>query len=222
MKVELIGHTVPANSASFLKDAEEFIAYCARISNPANQWNTETSKKLIKYLVDNKHWSPLEMYHVVLDVTTTRDIARQLLRHRSFTFQEFSQRYADVSQGGLSLEPREARLQDTKNRQNSISSGVEPAVIIEWGRRQKQIITEVMGSYQWALDNGIAKEVARAILPEGLTESRLYVSGSLRSWVTYCMLRCSNGTQKEHMILARECATQVATIFPLINQYLPS
>ena len=193
------------------------IAYAARVSNPANQNNKETSEKLVRYLIKNQHWSPLEMVSLTLEIETTRDIARQILRHRSFSFQEFSQRYADASQ--LGFETREARLQDTKNRQNSIET--DNATLIEtWRQRQNQIMDEVEDAYKWALDNGIAKEQARAVLPEGMTKSRMYMAGTLRSWVHYIQLRSANGTQKEHQEVALACADVIETVFPMIKEFI--
>ena len=196
----------------------DLIAYCARVSNPTNQYNTETSEKLIKYLIKNAHWSPLEMVSVCMEIETTRDIARQILRHRSFSFQEFSQRYANPLED-LHLDVREARLQDKKNRQNSIECDDEE-LESEWYWRQNEIILLVARHYRWAIENGMAKEVARAILPEGLTMSRMYMNGTLRSWVHYIQLRSENGTQKEHMDIAKKCAEVIHEIFPLdlVNQ----
>jgi thymidylate synthase (FAD) len=191
----------------------DLIAYCARVSNPTNQYNTETSEKLIKYLIKNAHWSPLEMVSVCMEIETTRDIARQILRHRSFSFQEFSQRYADPTKD-LNFEVREARLQDTKNRQNSIETDDED-LNAEWHWRQNELILLATRHYEWAIENGIAKEVARALLPEGLTMSRMYMNGTLRSWVHYIQLRSENGTQKEHMDIAKECAKVIHKIFPI-------
>lgn len=205
MKVKLVGITHPKiflENSRALMSPQQFIAYCARVSNPANQMNTETSDKLLRYCIKNAHWSPFEMVHVVMEINTTRDIARQILRHRSFSFQEFSQRYADASQ--LGFETRETRLQDTKNRQNSIE-GSDEDLSKAWESKQQQLIHETKLAYKWALDNGIAKEQARAVLPEGMTQSRLYMSGTLRSWIHYCDLRRGNGTQKEHRIIAEEC-----------------
>ena len=180
---------------------EEFIAYCARVSNPANQDNPD-SEKLLKYLIHNNHWSPFEMVNVVMEIETTRDIARQILRHRSFSFQEFSQRYAEVAQMSG---PREARLQDPKNRQNSIEDGISAVTITTWEQYQENAMKYALSAYTWALDNGIAKEQARAVLPEGLTMSRMYMNGTLRSWIHYCTLRMGNGTQKEHREVATMC-----------------
>ena len=200
-----------------LVDVQELVAFCARVSNPSNQFNTETSEKLIKYLIKHSHWSPLEMVSACLEIETTRDIARQILRHRSFSFQEFSQRYADPTKD-LSFVLREARLQDEKNRQNSVEL---PATIAgqniaeEWRARQKEILALVTKTYDWAISQGIAKEQARAILPEGNTVSRLYMNGTLRSWIHFIELRSANGTQKEHQIVALECAKVIAEVFPL-------
>ena len=200
--VRLIGVTQP-NITIFddLKlSAEGLIAYCARVSNPANQDNPD-SEKLLKYLVKHKHWSPFEMVHLVMEIQTTRDIARQILRHRSFSFQEFSQRYAEVQNMS---EPREARLQDQKNRQNSIETE-NTDLIAQWEKIQNDLMVNSTKAYVWAIENGIAKEQARVVLPEGLTQSRMYMSGSLRSWIHYCELRMGNGTQKEHREIAKEC-----------------
>jgi thymidylate synthase (FAD) len=205
-----------------LKDAQELIAYCARVSNPSNQFNVETADKLIRYLIKHKHWSPLEMVSACLEIETTRDIARQILRHRSFSFQEFSQRYADPTKD-LSFVLREARLQDEKNRQNSVEL---PATIAgqniaeEWYARQREILALVTKTYDWAISQGIAKEQARAILPEGNTVSRLYMNGTLRSWIHYIELRSGNGTQKEHVEVARECAKVIAEAFPMSTDFI--
>ena len=192
------------------------VAYAARVSNPTNQNNSETAEKLVRYLINNQHWSPLEMVSVCLEINTTRDIARQILRHRSFSFQEFSQRYADASQ--LGFETRKARLQDTKNRQNSIETNDE-SLTEAWRQRQNQIMDEIEDAYAWALANGIAKEQARAVLPEGMTKSRMYMNGTLRSWVHYIQLRSANGTQKEHQEIAVACAKAIEPIFPMIMEY---
>ena len=197
--------------------ALDLIAYCARVSNPANQLNTETSEKLVKYLIKHKHWSPLEMVSACLEIETTRDIGRQILRHRSFSFQEFSQRYADPTQD-LSFETRQARLQDPKNRQNSIEADND-GLEIEWHKRQREVIQASTDAYKWAISNGIAKEQARAVLPEGNTTSRMYVNGTLRSWIHYIELRGDNGTQKEHIDIANAVADVIATIFPLAEEY---
>lgn len=216
MKVELISYSQPA--MNFAADMTELVAFCARVSNPSNQTNMETSEKLIKYLVKNKHWSPLEMVSVCLEVQTTRDIARQMLRHRSFSFQEFSQRYADPTKD-LNFVLREARLQDTKNRQNSIETD-DRDLREEWNMRQMEVINLVKKHYAWATEKGIAKEQARAILPEGNTESRLYMNGTLRSWIHYIELRSGNGTQKEHMDIALACAKVIAEVFPLTDEFV--
>ncbi len=206
-------------------DAQELIAFCARVSNPSNQFNLETSEKLIRYLVKHKHWSPLEMVSACLEITTTRDIARQILRHRSFSFQEFSQRYADpTAELDEAFVLREARFQDTKNRQNSVefdmSNEEQRLLAIEWERAQKRVLFAVKQEYNWAIKNGIAKEQARAVLPEGLTISRLYMNGTLRSWVHFIELRSGNGTQKEHMEVARECARIISEVFPMANEFV--
>jgi thymidylate synthase (FAD) len=219
VKVKLISYSKPSREMydEGLIDVQELVAFCARVSNPSNQFNTETSEKLIKYLIKHSHWSPLEMVSACLEIETTRDIARQILRHRSFSFQEFSQRYADPTKD-LSFVLREARLQDEKNRQNSVEL---PATIAgqniaeEWYARQKEILALVTKTYDWAIGQGIAKEQARAILPEGNTVSRLYMNGTLRSWIHFIELRSSNGTQKEHQIVALECAKVIAEVFPL-------
>jgi thymidylate synthase (FAD) len=195
----------------------EQVAFAARVSNPSNQNNTQTADKLVRYLIKHQHWSPLEMVSVCLEIETTRDIARQILRHRSFSFQEFSQRYADASQ--LGFEVRECRLQDTMNRQNSIETDDEK-LSETWRQRQNQVMDEILDTYQWALDNGIAKEQARAVLPEGMTKSRMYMNGTLRSWVHYIQLRCANGTQKEHQEVALACADAIEPIFPMIKEYI--
>jgi thymidylate synthase (FAD) len=197
---------------------QELIAFCARVSNPANQFNTGTSDKLIKYLINNKHWSPLEMVSVCLEIETTRDIARQMLRHRSFSFQEFSQRYADPTKD-LDFVLREARLQDTKNRQNSITTD-DLQLQAFWQQQQLRVINAAKEAYTWAIDNGIAKEQARAVLPEGNTVSRLYMNGTLRSWIHYIELRAENGTQKEHRDIAVQCGIVIAEVFPLANQLI--
>ena len=200
-------------------DVNEFVAYVARVSNPSNQNNTETSAKLMKYLIKNKHWSPLEMVHVVMEIETTRDIARQILRHRSFSFQEFSQRYADPT-NDLGFVTREARLQDTKNRQNSIEIEDDPELKHGWDERQKIVIEYAQKQYEWAIRSGIAKEQARAVLPEGLTVSRLYMAGSVRSWIHYCQLRCANGTQKEHREIAVACWNELIRYYPSLKDLI--
>ena len=219
MKVRLISYSQIDGESDgdieLLGSAQDLVAYCARVSNPSNQANTETSERLIKYLIKHKHWSPLEMVSACLEVTTTRDIARQLLRHRSFSFQEFSQRYADPTQD-LDFVVRDARLQDTKNRQNSIETDDE-RLRSNWEYHQRRVIAASKEAYTWAIKNGIAKEQARAVLPEGNTVSRLYVNGTLRSWVHYIELRSSHGTQKEHIEVAKACAEVISKIFPIIK-----
>ena len=215
MDVKLVSYSQP--TVEFrdmgIDDAQELIAYCARVSNPSNQLNSETSEKLIRYLVKHAHWSPLEMVSACVEITTTRDIARQILRHRSFSFQEFSQRYADPTKD-LKFVTREARLQDPKNRQNSVE--VEDQLLQnEWFRAQQRVIYAAQREYEWAIKNGIAKEQARAVLPEGLIESRLYMNGTLRSWIHFIELRSGNGTQKEHQLIALACAKAIAAIFPM-------
>jgi thymidylate synthase (FAD) len=198
-----------------INTAEDFISYTARVSNPSNQMNTETSEKLLKYCIRNKHWSIFEMINVVMQVDTTRDIARQILRHRSFSFQEFSQRYADPTQD-LGFVTREARLQDTKNRQNSVEID-DPKLIMEWEARQQYLISIVKEQYQWAIENSIAKEQARAVLPEGLTVSRMYMNGTLRSWIHFCELRMGNGTQKEHREVATSAWNEITKYFKFLT-----
>lgn len=218
MNVRLLSFSQPTQEFADMgiDDAQELIAYCARVSNPSNQLNTETSEKLINYLVKHAHWSPLEMVSACVEIETTRDIARQILRHRSFAFQEFSQRYADPTKD-LSFVLREARLQDTKNRQNSIETD-DAELEAEWRRRQQLVIDLVKEQYDWAVSKGIAKEQARVVLPEGNTVSRLYMNGTLRSWIHFIQLRSANGTQKEHQIVALACATAIAAIFPMANR----
>ena len=218
MEVRLVSYSQPAPEFAKmgLENAQDLIAFCARVSNPANQYNTETADKLIKYLIKNNHWSPLEMVSVCMEITTTRDIARQILRHRSFSFQEFSQRYADPTKD-LDFELREARLQDHDNRQNSVASK-DKDLKEAWNVKQAALIKQVRSTYQWAIKNNIAKEQARAILPEGNTVSRLYMNGTMRSWVHFIQLRSSNGTQKEHMLVAKECAKVLSEIFPMVTQ----
>jgi thymidylate synthase (FAD) len=216
MKVELVSYSQSIPGTSTEKSITELVAYCARVSNPSNQHNTETNDRLIRYLIKNRHWSPFEMVNICLEIESTRDIVRQILRHRSFSFQEFSQRYAVAD---LGFEYKEARLQDTKNRQNSIdldTSTIEGTQLQdEWLIKQKQLVNLAETNYQWALDNGIAKEQARAVLPEGMTVSRIYMNGTLRSWIHYIELRSSNGTQKEHRDVAVECAKVIDAIFPM-------
>ena len=213
MKVKLISYSQPPETTQSIQD---LVAYCARVSNPGNQNNTGTNEKLIKYLIKNEHWSPLEMVSICLEIETTRDIARQILRHRSFSFQEFSQRYAVAD---LGVDIREARLQDKKNRQNSIET--EDTILSqEWEDRQTQLADLAQTTYKWALENGIAKEQARVVLPEGMTVSRMYMNGTLRSWVHYIKLRTGNGTQKEHAMVAAECGAEIAKIFPMITELI--
>ena len=215
--VKLVSYSQASNEFENLglTDVQELIAFCARVSNPSNQLNSETSEKLINYLIKNYHWSPLEMVNVCLEIETTRDIARQILRHRSFSFQEFSQRYANPTED-LDFVIREARLQDKKNRQNSIeiqNSELEN----EWSKKQKKVIENAIKTYEWAIENGIAKEQARVVLPEGNTVSRLYMNGTLRSWIHYIDLRASHGTQKEHIEIAKACALVISKIFPMAD-----
>ena len=219
MDVQLLSYSQPTERFADMGigDAQELIAYCARVSNPSNQLNTETSDKLIRYLVKHQHWSPLEMVSACIEITTTRDIARQILRHRSFSFQEFSQRYADPTQD-LSFVLREARKQDPKNRQNSIA--LEPTIgdallQDQWRDKQLELIALAKETYEWAVSKGIAKEQARAVLPEGNTVSKLYMNGTLRSWVHFIELRSANGTQLEHQEVAIACAKVISTIFPM-------
>lgn len=225
--VNLISYSAPAAGfvgADEVKDIQDLVAYCARVSNPGNQTNSETAPRLIKYLMKHKHWSPFEMVNVCLEVITTRDIGRQILRHRSFSFQEFSQRYADPTAAGSGLDYsiRECRLQDPVNRQNSIEvddANIEQKYLAHlWEKKQKEIIQLTDETYKWAIDNGIAKEQARAVLPEGLTNSRMYINGTLRSWIHYIEVRDGNGTQKEHAEIARECARVIAKLFPLFDE----
>jgi thymidylate synthase (FAD) len=220
MDVRLLSYSQPTKEFADLgiDDAQELIAYCARVSNPSNQLNTETSEKLIRYLVKHAHWSPLEMVSACVEITTTRDIARQILRHRSFAFQEFSQRYADPTKD-LNFVTREARLQDTKNRQNSVELDMADPEQRElarlWEEKQQGVIRAAREAYTWAVSNGLAKEQARVVLPEGNTESRVYMNGTLRSWVHFIELRSANGTQKEHQLVAIACAKAIAAIFPM-------
>ena len=218
MNVKLVSFTVPTvDDLPLDSDILDLIAYCARVSNPSNQSNTETSEKLVNYLIKHKHWSPFELADVTLEIETTRDIARQILRHRSFSFQEFSQRYADPVKD-LSFETREARLQDQKNRQNSIETD-DTQLQEMWDKMQWELIEKSKGVYNWAISQGIAKEVARAVLPEGLTMSRMYMKGSIRSWIHYIEVRTDPTTQKEHREIAAACATAIAEIFPMITNF---
>ena len=218
MNVRLLSYSQPTDEFRNMgiEDAQELIAYCARVSNPANQLNTDTSEKLIRYLIRHQHWSPLEMVSACIEITTTRDIARQILRHRSFSFQEFSQRYADPTQD-LGFVLREARLQDTANRQNSIVVD-DPELETWWHDQQQLLIEQVKYIYATAINRGIAKEQARSVLPEGLTESRLYMNGTLRSWIHFIELRSANGTQREHQEVAVACAKVIADIFPMATE----
>ena len=221
MNVKLVSYTQVSPEfihETTLKTAEDLVTFCARVSNPSNQYNTETSSKLIQYLLKHKHFSPFEMVNVCLEIETTRDIARQILRHRSFTFQEFSQRYADPTRD-LSFELREARLQDPKNRQNSINSTNEVLQAV-WLEKQQAVAELAKEVYEWGISHGLAKEVARAVLPEGLTKSRMYVNGTLRSWIHFIEVRSGNGTQKEHMHIALECARVISKIFPTVNDFI--
>jgi thymidylate synthase (FAD) len=224
MNVRLLSYSQPSEEFADIgvKDAQELIAYCARVSNPSNQLNSDTSEKLIRYLVKHQHWSPLEMVSACIEITTTRDIARQILRHRSFSFQEFSQRYADPTQD-LSFVVREARKQDPKNRQNSIA--LEPTLgdamlQDQWRDKQLELIKLAKDTYEWAVDKGIAKEQARSVLPEGNTVSKLYMNGSLRSWVHFIQLRSANGTQLEHQLVAKACAEVIAKIYPMATEFI--
>lgn len=218
MKAKLIGYTQVYDMPE-ISDVQDFIAFCARVSNPTNQINSATSEKLIKYLIKHKHWSPLEMASATMEIETTRDIARQLLRHRSFSFQEFSQRYANPSDMDETFVLSEARLQDHKNRQNSIETD-DADLQSAWNLQQQNVIDQAKKAYDFAIFNGIAKEQARKVLPEGLTLSRLYANGTLRSWIHYIELRSGNGTQKEHMELAQECGKAISKIFPLAEDLI--
>jgi len=219
MNVELISYT---QNLTDKKELVDQIAYVARVSNPSNQDTDAPSDRLVKYLIKNEHWSPFEMVSACLEINTTRDIARQILRHRSFSFQEFSQRYADASQ--LGFEPREARYQDTKNRQNSTEFDLniddDRRLAYQWELMQNDILKRIQSTYEWALDKGIAKEQARAILPEGMTKSRMYMNGTLRSWIHYIQLRSGNGTQKEHREVAIACAKALEPVFPMITEFI--
>ena len=216
MQIKLISYSQPSlnlyETTTIPNSLQDMVAYCARVSNPANQSNTETNERLLQYLIKNQHWSPFEMVSICLEIETTRDIARQMLRHRSFSFQEFSQRYAVAS---LGFETREGRLQDVKNRQNSIEHS-NTELEEQWTKKQQELTELSKQTYDWALTNGIAKEQARAVLPEGMTTTRMYMNGTLRSWIHYIQLRSANGTQKEHREVALECANVISTIFPMI------
>jgi len=225
MNVKLLSYSQPTGEFRLMgiEDAQELIAYCARVSNPSNQFNTETSEKLIRYLVKHAHWSPLEMVSACVEITTTRDIARQILRHRSFSFQEFSQRYADPTKD-LNFVTREARLQDTKNRQNSVEldmADIDQRELARlWEEKQQAVIRAAREAYTWAVTNGIAKEQARAVIPEGNIESKLYMNGTLRSWIHFIELRSGNGTQKEHQLVALACAKAISAIFPMTHSLI--
>jgi thymidylate synthase (FAD) len=226
MHARLISHSQPSArihsgelAAQGLDNIQDLIAYAARVSNPANQANTKTTPKLLDYLIKHKHWSPFEMASACIEINTTRDIARQLLRHRSFSFQEFSQRYADIRDLSDSIVIRKARLQDPKNRQNSVMTD-DTQLHLAWEVHQRDIWQQAMKSYKWAIENGIAKEQARVILPEGNTPSRLYVNGTIRSWIHYIELRSSNGTQLEHMELARAVGEAIGKIYPAITDFV--
>jgi len=220
MNVKLISYSTPTKDMELegIENLQDLVAFCAKVSNPSGQHNMETSERLINYLIKNQHWSPLEMVSACMEITTTRDIARQILRHRSFSFQEFSQRYADPTKD-LDFEIREARLQDTKNRQNSVQLDISDSAQRElahiWEEKQHEVIKAAKSAYVWAIANGIAKEQARAVLPEGNTVSRMYMNGTLRSWIHYIDLRSGNGTQKEHMLIANEIANVITKVFPM-------
>lgn len=218
--VRLVNYSKPTEEfeKEGINDVQDLIAFCARVSNPSAQINSDTSAKLIKYLIKHQHWSPLEMVNAVLEINTTRDIAHQIVRHRSFAFQEFSQRYANPAEFGDQFVTREARLQDTKNRQNSVEIDSEEDIHFAWAAKQQEVIDKAKEVYDWAIASGIAKEQARVVLPEGNTKTRLYMNGTLRSWVHYIELRGSNGTQKEHMEIAHACAKVISEIFPLMNE----
>ena len=217
-KVKMISHTAPSQKLIEydIKDIQDLVAYCARVSNPSNQYNTETSKRLLNYLIRHKHWSPFEMANVCMEITTTRDIARQILRHRSFSFQEYSQRYANPTKD-LTFVTREARLQDEKNRQNSIEVDNETLERI-WEGRQQEVLDIALETYNWAIENGIAKEQARAVLPEGMTVSKVLMNGTIRSWIHYIELRSDNGTQKEHREVALSCMAELINVFPMMKE----
>ena len=221
MKVRLVSYSKATDifEEEGLTNLQELIAFCAKVSNPSAQINTETSERLIKYLIKHQHWSPLEMANAVMEIETTRDIAHQIVRHRSFAFQEFSQRYAEPSEMGNAFVMRKARLQDTKNRQNSVITD-DTNLHIAWEQHQRTVWQAAMTAYNWAIDNGIAKEQARVVLPEGNTVSRLYVNGTIRSWIHYIELRSSNGTQSEHIELSLEVAAAIAKIYPSINNFI--
>lgn len=221
MNVKLVGYTQPTSKFinEGMDDVQDLISFCARVSNPSNQMNMVTTEKLLDYLAKHKHWSPFEMASATLEIETTRDIARQMLRHRSFAFQEFSQRYADPKEFGDQFVLREARLQDDKNRQNSIEV-YDVALSDRWEQEQNKVIAAATKAYEWAIKNGIAKEQARCVLPEGNTKSRLYMQGTIRSWIHFIELRSGNGTQKEHIEVAKACAEAIVAIFPLAAKYI--
>ena len=222
MKVELISYSKPALGSMCHYNLQDLVAHCARVSNPSNQSNIETNEKLIRYLIKHQHWSPLEMVSLCLEIITTRDIARQILRHRSFSFQEFSQRYADPTKE-LNFVSRDARYQDKKNRQNSVEMDItndeDRRIATTWNFMQDDLIKHARDVYTWAIEKGIAKEQARAVLPEGNTESRIYMNGTLRSWVHYIQLRSGNGTQKEHREIAVACSNAIAEVFPMVKEF---
>jgi|TARA_R110001592_G_scaffold59879_1_gene181915 thymidylate synthase (FAD) len=220
VNVKLVSYSKPSDEflEEGLENVQDLIAFCAKVSNPTAQINNETSERLIKYLIKHQHWSPLEMVNAVLEINTTRDIAHQIVRHRSFAFQEFSQRYANPAEMGEMFITREARLQDKTNRQNSVEVDSESDIHYEWANKQQEVIDKAREVYDWAIGAGIAKEQARVVLPEGLTKTRLYMNGTLRSWVHYIDLRGANGTQKEHMEIAHSCAKVIAGIFPLMKE----
>ena len=220
MKVKLHSYSQPAGEIEGLETVQDLIAHAARVSNPSNQLNTETSEKLLNYLAKHAHWSPFEMASACMEIETTRDIARQIIRHRSFAFQEFSQRYADPAEFGEQFVIREARLQDKTNRQNSVEIDSEEDIHFAWAARQQEVIDKAKEVYEWAINSGIAKEQARAVLPEGNTKSRIYMNGTLRSWIHYIDLRSANGTQKEHMEIARAVAEAIVNIFPLAKEHI--
>jgi thymidylate synthase (FAD) len=225
MNVKLISYSTATDefAAEGIEDLQDLIAFCAKVSNPTAQINNETSERLLNYLVKHQHWSPFEMVSACLEIETTRDIAHQIVRHRSFSFQEFSQRYADPAEMGDQFVVREMRMQDTTNRQNSIDPDLNMAIYSdldrEWHAKQRGIIAAAKATYNWAIKNGIAKEQARVVLPEGLTKTRLYMNGTIRSWIHYIDLRGSNGTQKEHMMIAQACAEVITKVFPNIQNY---
>ena len=220
MKVKLHSYSQPAGEIEGLETVQDLIAHAARVSNPSNQLNTETSERLLNYLAKHAHWSPFEMASACIEIETTRDIARQIIRHRSFAFQEFSQRYADPAEFGEQFVIREARLQDKTNRQNSVEIDSEEDIHFAWAAKQQEVIDKAKEVYEWAINSGIAKEQARAVLPEGNTKSKIYMNGTLRSWIHYIELRSANGTQKEHMEIARAVAEAIVKIFPLAKTYI--